>query len=79
MMTLFLFIFYIIYYINSFLHIHTVHASVVIRLGSYPSPHCWPAQWEKPPWSAEPRIELGHALQRAVALPTDLRRTPKLS
>jgi len=24
-------------------------------LGSFPSPHCWSAHWEKPPWAAEPR------------------------
>ncbi len=30
---------------------------------------------EKPPWGAEPRIELGPALQQADALPTELRRT----
>ncbi len=29
---------------------------------------------EEPPWDAEPRIELGPALQQAVALPTELRR-----
>jgi hypothetical protein len=79
MMALFLFIFYTIYYINSFHKIHsTVHSSVVIRRGSFPSPHCWPAQWEKTPWGAEPRIELGPALQRAATLPTDLRCTLKL-
>jgi hypothetical protein len=30
---------------------------------------------EKPPWDAEPKIELGPALQQADALPTELRRT----
>jgi hypothetical protein len=29
----------------------------------------------KPPWGAEPRIELGPVLQKADALPTELRRT----
>ncbi len=30
---------------------------------------------EKPPWGAEPRFELGPALQHASALPTELRFT----
>jgi len=34
---------------------------------------------KNPSWGAEPRIELGPALQRADALPTDLRHTLKLS
>ncbi len=51
-------LFYIIYYIHSFHHIHTIHSSVVIHRGSSPSPHRWSAQWDKPPWGAEPRIEL---------------------
>jgi hypothetical protein len=33
------------------------------------------AQWEKLPCGAEPRIELGPALQQANALPTEPRRT----
>ncbi len=31
----------------------------------------------EPPWGAEPRIELWHALQQADTLPTELRRTLK--
>ncbi len=41
-------------------------SSVCIRWGSSPFPHRW---------SAEPRIELGPALQQADALPAELRRT----
>jgi hypothetical protein len=29
------------------------------------------AQWVEPPWGAEPRFELGPALQQASALPTE--------
>jgi hypothetical protein len=29
------------------------------------------AQWAEPPWGAEPRFELGPALQQASALPTE--------
>jgi hypothetical protein len=47
---------------HSFYHIHTVHLSAAIRRGSSPFPHRFSAQWEKPPWGAEPRIELGPAL-----------------
>ncbi len=32
------------------------------------------AQQGEPPWDAEPRLELGPALQQADALPTELRR-----
>jgi len=38
-------------------------------------PHRVFAQQEEPPWGAEPRFELGPALQQADALPTELRRT----
>ncbi len=37
-------------------------SSVVIRWGSSPSLHRWSAQWEKPRWGAEPRIEVRPAL-----------------
>ncbi len=47
------------------------HSSVAIS----PSPHRWSAQWEKPPWGAEPRIELGPAIHQVDALLTELRRT----
>ncbi len=56
-------------------YIHTVHSSVVIRRGSSPSPHSCMVSSEKPPWSAEPRIELGPAIQQADALSAELRRT----
>ncbi len=35
----------------------------------------WSAQRENPSWGAEPRIELGSALQQADALPSELSRT----
>jgi hypothetical protein len=40
----------------------TMHLSDATRQGSSPSPHRWSAQWEKPPWGAEPGIELEPAL-----------------
>ncbi len=61
----------IIYCIHSFHHIHTVLSSVVFRRGFSPSPNLWSVYWEEPPWGAEPRIELGPALQQADALPTE--------
>jgi hypothetical protein len=57
---------------HSFHHIHTIHSSIVIRRGSSPTPHRWSAQWEKPSWGAQLRIELGPALQKADALPSEL-------
>ncbi len=75
-MPLFLFIFHIfITYIHSFNHIHAIHISVAIRRGLYPSLHCLKAPWEKPPCGAEPRIELGPAVQQADVLPTEPRLT----
>jgi hypothetical protein len=67
-------------YIHSFNHIqlnhiHTIHLSIDIRWGLSPFPHRLYAQWETPPCGAEPRIELGPALQQADALPTEPRRT----
>jgi hypothetical protein len=38
------------------------------------NPHRVFAQQGEPPWDAEPRFELGPALQQADALPTELRR-----
>ncbi len=38
------------------------------------NPHRVFAQQGEPPWDAEPRYELGPALQQADALPTELRR-----
>jgi hypothetical protein len=43
------------------------HSFVNTRRGSSPSLHRWSAQWEKPPWDAEPGIELRPALQQADA------------
>jgi hypothetical protein len=40
-----------------------------------PSLHRLKAQWEDPPCGAEPRIELGPALQQADALPNEPRCT----
>jgi hypothetical protein len=70
-----LFIFNIVHNIHSLNHIYTIHLSVAIRWGLSPSPHRLKAQWEDPPCGAEPRIELGPALQQADALPTEPRRT----
>ncbi len=59
-------------------YIHTFiqsHLSIIIRRGFPPSPHRLSAQWENPPCGAEPRIELGPALQQADALPTEPRHT----
>ncbi len=72
----FLFIcFYNIQYRHSFNHIYTIHLSVAIRRGLSPSPHRFVSSVGKPPCGAEPRIELGPALQQADALPTEPRRT----
>ena len=46
--TLFVY-FYILQYIHSFHHIHSVHSSVAIRRGFSPAPHRWTAQWENLP------------------------------
>jgi hypothetical protein len=68
----FLFCIFCYYILHTFI---PSHSSIVIRRGFPLSPHCRSAQWEKPHWRAEPRIELGPALQQADALPTELRRT----
>jgi hypothetical protein len=72
MMPLFLFIFHIFI---TYIHTITIHLSVAIRRGLSPFLHRFYAQWETPPCGAEPRIELGPALQQADALPTEPRRT----
>ncbi len=58
---------------GTIVHVHTFipsHSSVAIRRGFTPTPmHRWSAQWEKPPRGAEPRIELGLAIQLADVLP----------
>ncbi len=48
-----------------------IHSSFAIRRGLS---SCILIAREEPPWDAEPRIELGPALQQADALPTELRR-----
>jgi hypothetical protein len=40
-----------------------------MRWGFSPSLHRLKAQWEKPPCGAQPRIELGPAVQQADVLP----------
>jgi hypothetical protein len=65
---MFIFHIFFITYILSFNHIHTIQLSVAIRWGLSPSPHRLKAQWEDLPCGAEPRIELGPALQQADAL-----------
>jgi hypothetical protein len=54
---------------------HTIHLSIAICRGLSPFPHRLYAQWETPPCGAEPRFELGLALQQADALSTEPRRT----
>ncbi len=71
-------LFFIFYNIHTFIQSHscnTIHLSVAIRRGLSPFLHRLEAQWEKPPCGAEPRIELGPALQQADALPTKPRHT----
>jgi hypothetical protein len=72
--TLFAFIFlYTIQYIHSciihssFIHKHSLRPISIFSQLS--------AQWAEPPWGAEPRFELGPALQKASALPTEPRCT----
>ncbi len=67
--TLFVYFSYF-YNIHSYNHIHTIHLSVAIRRGLSPFLHRFYAQWKTPPCGAEPRIELGPALQQADALPS---------
>jgi hypothetical protein len=65
-----LFFIYIIF--NNHSHNTIIH-SFILHLS--PRPHRFFAQQGDPPWDAEPRIELGPALQQADALSTELRRT----
>jgi hypothetical protein len=62
----FLFV-YFSYFVQTLIQSHDIIRRRSLRI----------AQWEKPPWGAEPRLELGPALQQAdaLALPTELRRT----
>ncbi len=64
---LYLFVFrYNRYIFTSFIH----HSFINIRWGPSISSQL-SAQWVEPPWGAEPRFELGPALQQASALPTE--------
>jgi hypothetical protein len=76
MMPLFLFILIIFNNIHTFIQSQYIHPSPFAEASPYPHRLC--AQWGKLPCGAEPRIELGHALQQADALPTEPRR-PLLS
>jgi hypothetical protein len=64
--TLFAFIF--LYTVDTFIHHSFIHKHLLrpISISSQLS-----AQWAEPPWGAEPRFELGPALQQASALPTE--------
>ncbi len=53
--------------------IQYIHSFISIRRGTSPFLHCLLAQREKPPRGAEPRFELGPAIQLASALPTQPR------
>jgi len=59
-------------YIHTITFVHYSHPSPVAEV-HLQFPHCLRAQWEKPPWGAEPRFELGPAIQQASALPIELR------
>ncbi len=59
--------------IHSYITI-TLRSSFTIRRPFFLNPHRVFAQQGEPPWDAEPRFELGPALQQADALPTELRR-----
>ncbi len=71
-MPLFLFIFHILY-ILTFIQSQFIHPSPFAEAS--PFLHRLYAQWGRPPCGAEPRIELGPALQQADAMPTEPRRT----
>ena len=64
-----------LYFITFIQDNHPITFIQYIRRGLSPSLHRSVAQWERPPCGAEPRIELGPALQQADALPTGPRRT----
>jgi hypothetical protein len=65
--------FYFIQYIHSYIHHSTFIHKHSLRPISMSSQQ--PAQWAEPPWGAEPRFELGPALQQASALPSKPRCT----
>jgi hypothetical protein len=56
-----------IYFLHSFIQYNSPRPVFL-------NPHRVFAQQGEPPWDAEPRFELGPALQQADALPTELRR-----
>jgi hypothetical protein len=68
-------LFFIFYNIHTFIQSHSYitfihrHSLRLLSISSSLS-----AQWGTPPCAAEPRIELGPALQQADALPTEPRR-----
>jgi hypothetical protein len=74
-MPLFLFIF-IFYNIHTFIQSQYIHPSPFAEASLHVF-IAFSAQWGKPPCGAEPRIELGPALQQADALPTEPRHTIK--
>jgi hypothetical protein len=66
-------IFFIFSYINSISFIQHIHPSPFAEIFCYIVHNRQQAQWENPPWGADPRIELGPAFQQANALPTEQR------
>ncbi len=77
-MPLFFVYFYILWYIHSFHHIHTIRNPIANRRGSSLSPHRWSAQWWEKSLPGVPSREsnsLGPALQKADALPSEQHRT----
>ncbi len=76
-MPLFLFIFIFLTYIHSFILSHSYNTFIhrpFAQAFLYFLIACL-LSGEKPPCGAEPRVELGPALQQADALPTEPRRT----
>jgi hypothetical protein len=64
-----LYLFFFLQYIHSYNHLlktfAEAHLHIFIAIG----------QWAEPPWGAEPRFELGPALQQVSALASELRFT----
>ncbi len=58
--------FIFLYTVDTFIHHSFIHSLRPISISSQLS-----AQWVEPPWGAEPRFELGPALQQASALPSE--------
>jgi hypothetical protein len=64
------------YNIHTFIQSHSYDTFIRHHSpGSFSMSSLLVAQWEKPPCGAEPRIELGPALQHANMLPTEPRST----